>query len=399
MYKKNYLVFLLIILYSNILAGKGNVLTGIDVLKNNFSILKGKNVGLITNHTGVDRFGKSTIDILFEQKSFKLIRLFSPEHGLRGIYDSQVSDQIDEKTGLEIVSLYGKKRKPDKNDLKNIDVLVFDIQDIGCRFYTYIATMAYAMQAAAENNIEFIVLDRPNPIGGKIVDGFVPDTDSITYLFTSIYPIPTRHGMTIGELAKLFNEYFKINCKLTVIKMKNWKRKYLFRDTGLPWINPSPNMKSLEGALAYPYIGWLESTQLSMGRGTQFPFEYFGAPYINKDSLFNIVKNFQIKGARVIPYSFIPARKNHKFFNQKCNGLRIIIYQPDKFDAFEFGLKVFKTLHELYPEKFSWSKSFKINLGNSKFEYEFEKNLKTFVKLKEKQIKKFKKIRKNYLLY
>ncbi len=343
----------------------GAVFTGIDVLQQDqFSPLKGKRIGLITNHTGINRDGQATIDLLFNAPEIKLVRLFSPEHGLRGIMDEKVSDETDPKTKLPVISLYGDQRKPSSESITDLDALVFDIQDIGCRFYTYIATMAYAMEAASEAGLEFYVLDRPNPIDGNHVSGFIPP-DSLTGRFTSIWTIPTRHGMTVGELARFFNIEMKINAKLTVIAMKNWSRGMYWESTGLPWINPSPNMKSMTGALTYPGLGWLETTSLSMGRGTDIPFEIFGAPYINADQLVRELQSIPLAGGRVIPVKFIPSSAPHKFYQQTCQGIRIIIYDQSKFDAFEFGLKLAATLKRLYPEEFKSLTATPISLGNA----------------------------------
>ena len=256
-----------------------NVKLGIDILRqSNFEQLAGKRIGLITNHTGIDSNGESSVQLLHDAPHVRLVKLFSPEHGFEGQLDqSIIADSVDSSSGLKVVSLYGEKRQPNPDDLSDIDTLVFDVQDIGTRFYTYISTMGLAMQSAAAANIEFMVLDRPNPIGGEKFDG--PISDSST--FTAFHPLPVRHGMTIGELAQLFNQELNLNLKLSVLAMTNWKRNHHWDQTGLLWVNPSPNMRSPAEALLYPGIGLLETTNLSVGRGTDTPFEVLGAPWIH----------------------------------------------------------------------------------------------------------------------
>ncbi|NCC83800.1 MAG: DUF1343 domain-containing protein, partial [Clostridia bacterium] len=249
---------------------KAEVLNGIDVLKKDaFASLQGKKIGLLTNQTGRDKEGNSTIDLLFNAPGVELKALFAPEHGIRGDKDQAViEDGKDAKTGLPIYSLYGKNRKPSPEQLAGLDALVFDIQDIGCRFYTYISSMSHAMQAAAEANIEFIVLDRINPINGRDVEGPV-QIDKST--FVGIHPIALRHGMTIGELALMFNQECEYHARLTVVEIQGWKRKMWQNQTDIPWVNTSPNMRSLWEATLYPGIGLLEFTPIATGRGTTIP--------------------------------------------------------------------------------------------------------------------------------
>jgi CubicO group peptidase (beta-lactamase class C family) len=248
-------------------------LNGIDVLKRDgFALLKGKRVGLITNHTGRDRDGNPTIDVLHKAPDMKLVALFSPEHGIRGALDQEkITNTTDEKTGLPVFSLYGETRKPTAEMLKDIDVLVFDIQDIGARFYTYVSTMGLAMEVAAKNGKTFVVLDRVNPINGIDVDGPLADGDKLSFI--AHHQIPVRHGMTVGELAQLFNKERAINADLHIVRVEDWKRSQWFDETGLTWINPSPNMRSLAEATLYPGVGLIETTNVSVGRGTDTPFE------------------------------------------------------------------------------------------------------------------------------
>ncbi|MHC4993566.1 MAG: exo-beta-N-acetylmuramidase NamZ family protein, partial [Planctomycetota bacterium] len=241
-------------------------------------------LGLITNHTGLDSRGRRTVDLLHHAPHVKLTALFSPEHGLYGVLDqSNIDNAVDPKTGLRVWSLYGATRKPTAKMLADVDTLVFEIQDIGTRFYTYIATMGHAMEAAAEHGKKFVVLDRPNPIGGLKVDGPLPDVDDLS--FVAYREIPVVHGMTIGELAVMFNERWQIGCDLTVVRMSGWRRGMQWEDTGVTWVNPSPNMRSPEEARLYPAIGLMEFTNVSVGRGTAIPFEHFGAPWIDGKEL------------------------------------------------------------------------------------------------------------------
>ena len=257
------------------------MVSGIDVLRaDGFAILSGKSVGLVTNHTGRARDGASAIDLLHGAKDVKLVALFSPEHGIRGILDAKVPSEKDEKTGLAIHSLYGETRRPTDEMLKGVDTLVIDLQDIGARFYTYMTTMAYVMEEAAKRKIAVVVLDRVNPINGVQIEG--PALDKGAVSFTHYFPrMPIRHGMTLGELAQLFNGENKIGADLTVVQLKNWRRDQWFDETGQPWINPSPNMRNTVQATLYPGIGAIETTNISVGRGTDTPFEQIGAPWID----------------------------------------------------------------------------------------------------------------------
>jgi uncharacterized protein YbbC (DUF1343 family)/CubicO group peptidase (beta-lactamase class C family) len=319
-----------------------SVQLGIDVLAaNNFKQLEGKRIGLITNHTGLDRNGKSTADLLHAAPNVKLVALFGPEHGIRGTEDRDgIADSIDKATGVPVYSLYGETRKPTAKQLEGIDALIFDIQDIGTRFYTYESTMGLAMEAAAEAGIEFIVLDRPNPIGGDIIEG--PFLDAGRESFVGYHTIPVRHGMTVGELARMFAKERDIAVKLTVIEMQGWQRgQYLF-DTGLAWINPSPNMRSLEAAVLYPGIGLLETTNISVGRGTDTPFEVIGAPWIRERELAEFVNGANPPGVRVVPVRFTPTAS--KFAGEECRGLHFVITDWNRFRSFELGMLVAKGL-------------------------------------------------------
>src|SRR5438876_5094671 len=281
------------------------VLTGIDALeRDGFKQLNGMRIGLVTNQTGRDRSGRSTIDALFKAPSVKLVALFSPEHGIHGLADEKVSDTKDDQTGLPIYSLYGETRRPKPEQLKEIDALVYDIQDIGARFYTYTATLGYVMEEAAKAKLPVFVLDRPNPINGVDVEGPPADADKLSFI--AYHPIPVRHGLSVGELARLYNEERHIGADLRVIKMENWRRAMWFDATGLVWINPSPNMRSLTEAALYPGVGLLETTNLSVGRGTDTPFEVIGAPWLDGPRLATYLNARRIPGVRFIPLRFTP---------------------------------------------------------------------------------------------
>src|SRR4029077_9707184 len=319
------------------------VLTGIDVLeRDGFKQLEGRKVGLITNHTGRDRTGRSTIDVLATAKNFKLVALFSPEHGLRGIEDTNVADARDDKTGLPIYSLYEKdRRRPTAEMLKDIDTLVFDIQEVGTRFYTYTTTCGYAMEEAAKNKIKFVVLDRPNPINGYDIEGPVAErelTDQPAYSFTSYHPVPVRYGMTIGELAMLFNSERSIGADLTVIKMEGWRRADFFDGTSLTWVNPSPNMRSLTEALLYPGIGLLETTNISVGRGTDTPFEVIGAPWLDGQKLAEALNRAGLAGVRFVSVRFSP--KSSRFAGEQCSGVNIIVTDRGAFRPVAAGVVI-----------------------------------------------------------
>ena len=327
-----------------------SVLNGIDnLVAQKFSPLTGLRIGLITNQTGIDRNRQSSIDLIANAADVKLVALFSPEHGIRGKLDtSKIDDSTDRKTGFPIYSLYKNKiRKPTSEQLHDLDALVFDIQDIGCRFYTYISTMGLCMEAAADAGKKFIVLDRVNPIGGLQVDGPVRVGPS---KFVAYHDIVIQHGMTIGELARMINAERKLKADLSVIPIQNWNRKQLFDDTGLPWINPSPNIRNLSQAILYPGIGLVEFTRLSVGRGTNTPFEIIGAPYIDGQKLAEKLQACQLPGVKFIPTSFTPT--SSVFAGEKCQGVKIILTRRDNYRSLDSGLIIARTLLDLYPKEF-----------------------------------------------
>ena len=322
------------------------VLNGIDVLeRDGFKQLRGKRIGLITNHTGTNRAGLKTIDVLHKAPGIQLIALFSPEHGIRGVADEKVSDSRDETTGLPIYSLYGDTRRPKPEQLSQLDALVFDIQDIGTRYYTYISTLGFVMEEAAKAAKPVFVLDRPNPIGGIEVEGPIADEKSLS--FTAYHTIPVRHGLTIGELAQLFNRERKIGCDLRVIKMAGWRRIHWFDATNLTWINPSPNMRSLTEATLYPGVGLLETTNLSVGRGTDTPFELIGAPWIDGQKLASYLNSRKIPGVRFIPVRFTPNASVFKA--DQCGGINVVITDRAVFRPVRMGIEIASALRKFYP--------------------------------------------------
>ena len=328
------------------------VLNGIDVLvRRKFADLKGLRIGLITNQTGIDAQRRSTIDLLAAAPDVELKKLFSPEHGIRGELDQEkINHSKDQKTGLPVLSLYGEQRAPKAEQLADVDALVFDIQDIGCRFYTYISTLRVCMEAAAKAKKTFYVLDRVNPIGGLAVEGpAVPDKEA----FTATHAIPQRHGMTAGELAAMMNAERQMNCDLKVIPVEGWKRRMLFDQTGLPWINPSPNMRSLNAAQLYPGIGLLEFS-ISVGRGTDSPFEVLGAPYVNDLGLAHELNKLGLPGVRFTPIRFTPTASVFK--NEACGGVRITITEREALRPVQTGIAIATVLQRLYPKSFALEK-------------------------------------------
>ncbi len=339
------------------------VLTGIDVLvKGNFRQLAGRKVGLITNHTGTSRDGQSTVKLLHDARGVELAALFSPEHGFEGKLDvSKIGDAQDAATGLKVFSLYGETRKPTAAMLESVDTLVFDIQDIGARFYTYVSTMGEAMRAAAEHRKRFVVLDRPNPIGGLAVAG--PMLDPGQESFVGFHKLPVRHGMTIGELARLFKAELKLDLDLEIITCEGWRRADAWDATGLVWINPSPNMRSLTQAFLYPGIGLLETTNLSVGRGTDTPFEVIGAPWLDGQKLAAELNSQGLAGVAFVPIAFTPS--SSKFANEKCGGVNIAITDRSRFEPLHTGFAIAAALRKLYPNEWE-AKGYARLLGNER---------------------------------
>lgn len=379
-----------------------SVLNGIDVLKREgFASLKGKRVGLITNHTGRDRDGNATIDVLFKAPDVKLVALFSPEHGIRGALDQEkITNSIDEKTGLPVFSLYGETRKPTPEMLKDIDVLVFDIQDIGARFYTYVSTMGLAMEEAARNGKTFVVLDRVNPINGTNVEGPLADGDKLSFI--AYHQIPVRHGMTVGELAQLFNKERAIvwngGAELQIVRVEDWKRASWFDETGLTWINPSPNMRSLTEATLYPGVGLIETTNVSVGRGTDTPFELVGAPWIDGRKLAEALNSAKLPGVRFVPVHFMPKASVHK--DVECGGVNIIVTDRDKFEAVLTGMELAVQLKKLFSKDFAVDRFTRLLVNQKIYDaYRQGSDARALKQLWETDLDGFRAIRRKYLLY
>ncbi|MBI5632784.1 MAG: DUF1343 domain-containing protein [Nitrospirae bacterium] len=373
------------------------VMTGIDVLSaENFLPLKGLRVGLITNHTGLDAKGQRTIDLLRSAPGLKLTALFSPEHGLTGTVDQRVNSTTDPGTGLPVYSLYGSVRRPTEEMLKDLDALVFDIQDAGVRFYTYISTMGYAMEAAAKKGIDFYVLDRPNPLNASVVEGPVLDRDLLS--FTGYFPLPLRHGMTVGELAEMFNAENMIGAKLHVIKLSGYDRNAWFDETVLRWVNPSPNLRSLTEAILYPGVAIVEGSNLSVGRGTDTPFEILGAPWINAERLAEYLNSKNIPGVSFRPVRFTPNSDAYK--NKTCQGVRITLTDRQTLNVADMGIEIVSALHKLYPADFQLDKILGM-IGSKRVLQDFKDGLDpgSIALQWQSSLSQFLALRSKYLLY
>ena len=391
---------------------KQKLLTGADRLVSEFAgIVKGKRIGLVTNESGILSNGTPLVDALSKMKDFKVTALFGPEHGIRGAAPagSHVDNSIDPRTKIPVYSLYGKINKPTPEMLKNVDVLVYDIQSIGARFYTFISTMYYILEAGAENHIPVIILDRPNPINGISVEG--PVRDSAHRSFVGIAPIPVMHGMTMGELAKMFvgEGWLKDGEKpdLTVIKLKDWNRKNYLDDYSLPWVKPSPNIPDLETAIVYPGTCFIEGVNVSEGRGTYHPFLTIGAPFINSKDLINEINKLGTPGVELKPIKFTPVSiptmsASPKYKDQECSGISIKVTNREKFKAVPFGIKLVCALQKLYPDSLRFRDSgFDRLMGTSSVRNMIlagdspDKIIDSW----QKELDRFKMIRKKYLLY
>jgi len=406
--KRTFQIILLTLLLFNLSAQK--VKTGIEVLKSqNFKMLEGKRIGLITNPTGVDNALKSTIDILHEAPNVKLVALFGPEHGVRGNVHAgdKVDADLDTKTGLPVYSLYGVTRKPTAEMLKGIDVLVYDIQDNGCRSYTYISTMGLAMEAAAENNIQFVVLDRPNPLGGKKIEGNSTEDKFIS--FVSQFKIPYIYGQTCGELATTLNNEKMLakQAKLTVVKMRGWKRSMNWEDTGLEWVVASPHISHKHSSYYYPATGILgELGYVSIGVGYTLPFQVVGAPWINADKLTDNLNNLKLIGVIFRPIHFKPFYATFK--NEFCQGTQIHIVDYKKVVLSEIQFYIMQELTKLYPDKAVFANAdqgryamFDKVCGSDQIRIQFSKNH-SFDDIKQyfrKDVELYRKIASKYYLY
>ena len=334
----------------------GKVQTGIDVLvAENFAPLAGMRVGLITNHTGRDAQGRRTIDLLYRAPGVKLRAIFGPEHGFTGTADegAPVASGQDPATHLPVYSLYGKTTRPTDKMLAGLDALVFDIQDAGVRFYTYVTTLGYAMEAAAKKGIAVYVLDRPNPINGFSVEGPVLDKDLTS--FVAYFPMPVRHGMTVGELAEMFNRENHLGVKLHIIKMRGWERTDWYDETGLPWVKPSPNLRTLTEATLYPGVAMVEGANVSVGRGTDTPFELLGAPWIESRKLAAHLNERKIQGVRFLPVEFTP--RSGPFKGQVCHGISLVLLDRQALNSPELGVELVAALYRLFPQDFQIDKT------------------------------------------
>jgi uncharacterized protein YbbC (DUF1343 family) len=328
---------------------------GIDVLlTDSLHLVRGKRVGLITNHTGIDMAGTPTIDRLAESPDVELVALFGPEHGIRGVEraGARVESSVDEKTGVPIHSLYGETQRPTQEMLEGLDALVFDIHDVGVRYYTYPSTMAYGMQAAGEKGIPFIVLDRPNPIRGDVVQGNVLDTAFSS--FVGLYPVPMRHGMTVGELARMMVGEFGVTVDLHVVPVDGWRRNETFEKTGLPWLAPSPNMPNLESSLAYAGTCLFEATPISVGRGTDHAYQWVGAPWLDGEELAAALNARGIAGVRFDPATFTPTNAgDRKFEGETVHGVTLVPLSTD-YDAPRAALATLIEIYKRSQDQWAW---------------------------------------------
>jgi len=329
--------------------GSATVETGLDVLvAERFAPLSGLRVGLVTNQTGRDAAGRDAVDLVRAAPGVRLAALFTPEHGLHGDIEGRIPSGRDPETRLAVYSLYGAVTRPTPAMLDGLDALVFDVQDVGVRFYTYATTMAYAMEAAAAKGIPFYVLDRPDPISAAVVQGPVLDPDLRS--FTGYFPLPVRHGMTVGELARLFNEENSIGADLRVVEMRGYRRTLWYDETGLPWVAPSPNLRSLREAVLYPGTALLEGANVSVGRGTAMPFEVLGAPWVDRDRLASYLNHRRIPGVRFEPLEFRPTAP--PFADRTCRGVRVVLADRAALDAPRLGVEIASALHRLHGSDF-----------------------------------------------
>lgn len=334
-------------------------------LDEEINLLKNKRIGLICNQASVNHQYQHCADLFFENPDIDLVSLFGPQHGIRGdVQDNMIETlhTLDKKTGLPIFSLYSETREPTAEMLSRIDTIVFDLQDVGCRVYTFIYTMANAMRACANSGKEFIVLDRPNPIGGEIIEGNTLEKGNES--FVGQFQIPMRHGLTVGELAQLFNEEFHINCDLKVVTMDDWKRNLYSDETDAPWVMPSPNMPTVETAVVFPATVYFEGTQVSEGRGTTKPFEIIGAPYIVAKDYQEALAKLELPGVIFREINFLPTFQKYK--DEVCGGVFLHITDRKQFKPVITGIALIKTLYELYREEFKWK--------NPPYEYVYDRN-------------------------
>lgn len=387
----------------NASAPGSSVLPGVEVLlTDSIHLVRGLRVGLITNHTGIDSQGKSSIDRLMEAPEVELVALYSPEHGIRGTErgGDQIQSGVDATTGLPIHSLYGETRKPTPEMLQEVEVLLFDIQDVGARYYTYVSTMALGMEAAGEVGIPFVVLDRPNPIGGVAVQGTILDPEFST--FVGLYPLPMRHGMTPGELARMFVGEFGIQVDLHVVPAAGWRGDMTFSETGLPWVPPSPNMPSVESALHYPGTCLFEGTNISLGRGTDEAFQILGAPWVDGESLVRALDGYQIPGVRFEAIRFTPSGPgDRKFDGEEIPGVRFTVTSPE-YDPTLAALALLRELRDMSGDHWEWRvRHFDRLAGTDLLRLGIEEG-RTVEELRDgwdEALKRFREVRAPYLIY
>jgi uncharacterized protein YbbC (DUF1343 family) len=375
----------------------GRVQTGLDVLEaEKFAPLRGKRVGLITNHTGLDSRERSTVELLAHAPGVKLVALFSPEHGIAGHADEKIATSKDASTGLPIFSLYGEHLRPTEEMLDGLDALVFDVQDAGVRFYTYTTTMAYCMEEAAKKKIAFYVLDRPNPLGGEIVEGPMLDADKTS--FVAYYPLPVRYALTIGELAQLFNTENKIGVELHVVPMKNWHRNYFFESTGIRWLPPSPNLRTLKGSILYPGLEILQNAGISVGRGTEAPFEEIGAPWMDGEAIAAALNARDLSGVHFVNQPFVPV--SGLFAGQRCRGVGVKVTDRAEVRSIRIGLEIAAVLMKMYPKEFDVSKIVGL-LGNDEAVRQLQSGVapEKIVESWAADLAGFEVIRRKYFLY
>ncbi len=408
-YDFNLMIIILLFLLST--PNNAQIINGTDLLfSENLNLIKGKKVEVVCNHTSLLADGKHLVDALLEQNLVTIKAIFTPEHGFKGTAEAgeKIDYQKNTYRNVPIISLYGKERKPNKENLKNIDLIIFDIQDIGARFYTYISTMFYVLEAAGENEIPVLILDRPNPIGGNYFDGPVLDLNFQS--FVGIAPLPITHGLTVGELARYFiGEKLIPNedkVSLNIIKCKNWQREIPVQFSS-KWDPPSPNINFFETAIVYPGTCLFEGTNISEGRGTKFPFLQIGAPFINGEDVIKKLELFKTNGIRLYPVSFTPTdiegmATNPKYKNETCNGIIIEITDAQNFESVKFGVKLLYVLNKLYRNKLKFNSSSFDRLAGSKHLREMIEEGKTPDEIFaswQKDLTKFSKIRNKYLLY
>ena len=364
-------------------------------------IVRNKRIGLITNHSALDRSGRSTIDMLYDLESVQLVALFAPEHGIRATGSGYLDSEIDEQTGLQIHSLYGEnQRKPTPEMLEGIEALVFDIQDVGARQYTYISTMALGMEAARDAGIPFIVLDRPNPIGGRIVEGNVLEPQHAS--FVGMYPIASRHGMTVGELALMINEEFGLGADLEIIEIDGWKRNMWYDETGLTWHPPSPNLRTLEAAIHYPGTVFFEPNNLSEGRGTDLPFEQTGAPWLDAEAVADSMNAMNLPGVRfeVVQIDVDPEATRRRYAGQSISGVRLVLTDRETYRPVSTVFRMLGVIQALHPDDYQWSGYETSLAGTATLREAIDSgNIETWLDEAELQAEEFRQLRTPYLLY